>query len=37
MQLFEAIQNGNEAVLEDIRRVVKDPDFTPKSFKCIVG
>jgi NAD+ synthase (glutamine-hydrolysing) len=37
MLLFKEIQNGNQSVLDDIRRVVRDSSFMPKSFKCIVG
>lgn len=37
MLLYDAIEKGNKGVLEDVRRVVKDPKFTPKSYKCIVG
>lgn len=35
--VFESIQNGNKMALEDIRFVVKDPSFTPSSYKDIVS
>lgn len=36
MLLFEAIEKGNEGVLDDVRKVVKDRKFMPKSYKDLV-
>lgn len=30
--VLKSIEDGNEQALIDIRRVVKDPEFTPKRY-----
>lgn len=35
--VLKSIEDGNEQALIDIRRVVKDPEFTPKRYQDIVG
>lgn len=37
IQVFDSIKNGNEQALEDIRRIIKDEKFIPKTWHEIVN
>jgi NAD+ synthase (glutamine-hydrolysing) len=37
MIIFESVQKGNQETLKDLRKVVQNPDFMPKSYQDIVS